>query len=166
MKTTNPHGWPTDPPRVDDSIRERAARTIAAQLAKYCGDEFNDDGTWQDIVGATKTGLARDGYEIARALDERFHWSPDAQIVEVLDEFSSVLDRELEKARAEWVKFYDIKPPLEIGDRVRFDRGRSTGLIEAVDEHWAGAFKVKWDGETRPSCWRIVRFEDCAADAN
>lgn len=110
------------PKSTDDSIIKEAARQLAPKVKKWLGADGADTE-----IGEIEADLAKairyddDGYEIARDLDGNY--SPDAALVEILDEAGSLKHAALSKAATEWVKENSLTAPA-IGTRVRCAIGR------------------------------------------
>ena len=107
------------PKRTDTDIITEAARQLAPKVKAWLrsgieGDDTELSDIESDLVKAIR--YDDDGYAIARDLDGKY--SPDAALVEILDEAGSLKSSALSKAQAEWVKANNLTPP-EIGTRVQ-----------------------------------------------
>lgn len=107
-----------------------------------------------------------DGYQIAKNLDDRYHWDCNLAMAEDLDLFPHHLDDELKKAERAWFERVKPEPPFPDGTRVAFGRG-CTGLIDGVYEYGVAKFAIKVDGDaeadTESRRRSIVNFEDVRA---
>lgn len=103
-----------------------------------------------------------DGYELARALEERYHWICDFAIAEVLNDLSGVARDLLLKAQKTWADTERPKPPYSINDRIKLRNSGKTGIITEI--RGPSQFLVAIDGDPQafgPSERRsIVNFED------
>lgn len=75
-------------------------------------------------------------YEICRELEQRYHWQPDANMVETFDDAFSAVHQAHKKVVTEWVASAGIKPQRAIGDEVNVTyRGTEyVGEIVQVEE--------------------------------
>lgn len=73
---------------------------------------------------------ACDGFDIAYRLKSHHYWTPDAELVEILDGFDLNLIRCRDRHITEWVKRNNITVDYAIGDLVKFkypDQAKYTG---------------------------------------
>ena len=100
-----------------------------------------------------------DGYDAAKNLDSYHGWSPDAELVEVLDGFGSELWKAHRDAVAAWVKEYDITPMLAVGMRCKAKWGHEeiTGWVKDIDTEHATYTVQRTEHENGGA---IVDFED------
>jgi hypothetical protein len=103
----------------------------------------------------------QDGYQIARALEDRCGWDCDLPIAEGLDGFGGLLDEEIRKACVSWVKDNDVQPPFPVGTRVsaRWGGDIITGTIGEIYAYGPAQYCIKRDGE-KASSRAIANFED------
>ncbi len=147
------------PKAQDQSICIAAAKSLAPKVQKWMETDPMDISEIEADL-ATAIQWCSDGYELACALD---NYSPDAALVEILDEASCHKRRALEMAEKEWVKANNIQPiPLET--RVTWSRkpeagigivtanhadGKSTVLFESLGHVRSGigshGFVVEWE---------------------
>lgn len=108
----------------------------------------------------------RDGYKLAKALDDRWHWDCDLDMADILDGHSSALDDQIKAAQKAWFEAERPSPPVEIGTRVCFRWGREphTGIVDAIYEYGIAQYTVRVDGDPAadsPSQSRaIINWED------
>lgn len=153
-------------PRVATAeMKERVARSIATDLATEGHIEPSDiDQSVADLAKVARPHM--DGYEIAKALEDRCYWDCNLAIAEILDGFGSELDSEVRKAQKDWATSNNIQPPHPNGTPITIKgfRGSETGVIEGVYEHGAAQYLVIIDGDPAASgpaqSRRIVNFED------
>jgi len=151
------------PKRPTDEMKDRAAVKVVDALIKsgYLNAE-DRDGAVRELMNVG--GLWRDGYEIAKELDDRYSWDCSMDMLEYLDRYHYDLHLLVEHAQKEWAAENNIQPPMEVGTRVNV-KG-DTGVITGINEYGAAQFLVAIDGEkdmaggTRR---RIVNFEDAKA---
>jgi len=128
--------WNQPRPKESDlQIRMLAAADIAARLAKHDPGGFpaDDDECREDIAEVLRGG--RDGYEMARELEERHSWDRlDMQVARILDCASSALYEHTERAIEEWVQASGWRPALSVGSRAsvsHYDRSaRKNVMVE------------------------------------
>lgn len=99
------------------AVRDNALRKILPEVLKWGrqnGDPDEDEERVLEDIGKALNGW-NDGYEAARAL-ERYGWSPDAELVSILDCFSTY-STEQEAVKA-WVKETEPQPTFKLGDKV------------------------------------------------
>lgn len=107
------------PRENDPRIRALAAADVAARLVKECPEDFPADEAEElakDIADAIRSH--RDGYEVARELEEFHSWDRlDMEIAQILDGAFSALYEHAERAAKEWVQASGWQPALSIGSR-------------------------------------------------
>jgi len=62
----------------------------------------------------------RDGYKLAKILEDEFNWDSDSELVESLTEVEHIVYDSHRKLEKEWVKNNNITPKLKIGDKVMY----------------------------------------------
>ncbi len=95
-----------------------------------------------------------DAYELAKALEGRRCWAIEYDMLEHLDTMSDRCRSAQRDAEKEWVKQYNIKPPLPIGARIQ------QGTIAAVSTYSPAAYEVKENGCVQEGRYLIIKFED------
>jgi hypothetical protein len=94
----------------------------------YQGDADEIDSVADDLTKALRWHT--DGYELASELDS---YSPDAALVEILDDADHLIRSEHEKACIAWVEANGLKGP-EIGTQVKHKRGGEE--LGTVTKNW------------------------------
>ncbi len=149
------------PIQVTDAMAHEAALELAAELIK--GGGFDETNTPEelagDIVKASRWNRHLDGYELARALENEFYWSPDASMVEDLDSFAVRCDRRLEVAEKLWASENPMEPPLPLGTQVKHHWG--IGTIADISKYKPFTYNVTIPD--KPSAFALVKFEDAKA---
>lgn len=149
------------PKSPNDESRLSAARIIAQDLIDDAGLECDIEEIAADVAKYCRYG---DGFQMAKDL-EHFGWDCDMRIAEVLDNFSSIIDREHKKFLAKFAKDNAIEPPLPVSTAVKTSRG--TGIITGIYEHRPLSYLVKMDGNLKaepPTNSRsIVYFDEVEA---
>lgn len=146
------------PTKHTPAVRAKAIDSMLEDVMKHEAiGEDERDRTRKALDDAFE--FRDDGYEAAKNLDSYHGWSPDADLVEVLDGFSSDLWKAHREAVAAWVKEYDIKPALKIGMRCKAKWGNEeiTGVVKEIDDKHATYTVQRTDDENGGA---IVDFED------
>lgn len=129
------------PTRKDVEILQAAARTLAPKVKEWLADhETTLDEIEADLVKVLK--YRDDGYDLANSLDGQY--SPDAALVEILDEASFAKSRALTIAEAKWVEATGIQAiPLET--KVRWPAKSSAGIGIVTANHGDGKSTVMFE---------------------
>jgi len=154
---TNTETASSIPPRPryhDPVVREMAVDSILTEVSEWVRDNAQCDE--KRLRDALLSCLDQNGYEYAQNLERRHGWSPDAQLVEILD--GVALDMAHNKACADWVKAHNIKVPFEAGGMVS-TRRYPKATIFAIDEKHAQLF-IQDEAWTHGKGGYVVNFED------
>lgn len=150
----------TRPKSNDPAIIEAAIREVMPEVVKWLGDEkVPEDQLLRDLTRALRH--SHDGYKAARSLDSD-GWSPDAELVEILDGYSvSGAHREAEKS---WVIANGIVPRHALGAVVSARWGGKTvsGPIYRIEAETAH-YVIQHDPAKQGGAY--VPFEDVFEDA-
>lgn len=134
-------------PRVTNEL-------ICAASAEFCErHKWNSDQS-KDLAKVYAAHL--DGYELAKALDDKFGWDIDEQVVETLGCFSNCVREAHRKMCLAWAKENNIQPPLPVGTMT------TVGEITGIYAHDAACYEIKRPGD-RDTTRSIVRFEEARA---
>lgn len=107
--------YPKRPGRHEEAITKRAVEMLLPEVRNWLGDEA-DERILTDLIDAAKYGND-EGYELARSLERR-GYSPDAELVEILDSMTLCRYEAHKKAVAAWVRAHDLRLDLAIGSPV------------------------------------------------
>lgn len=134
------------PPRpvVDDAVIRQAAE-------KFCSAHSLDSSAVDDIVSVFDD--SKDGYEIAKELDNYYGWAMNSRMVSDLDDLSHEVYILVRKAVIKWVEDFSVKPKLAVDTVCR------RGVIKGFDEKTA-MYKVKENGCTHPSRFLLLDYEE------
>lgn len=134
------------PPRpiLDDAAIRKAAE-------KFCNAHSMDSGAEDDIVEVFDD--SKDGYEIAKELDNHYGWAMSAQMVSDLDDLSFEVYMIVRKDVIKWVEDFQVKPKLPLETVCK------RGIIKGFDEKTA-MYKVKENGCTIPSRYLLLDYEE------
>lgn len=164
---TAPDATAARPTRLTDEMRMAAAMETAKDVRRDCFD-FRDEtieALAQDIAAEARYEHM-DGYELAKQLDRHRGWSPDAAVVEALDNWSINARHELDRAQKAWREATNPQPAFKAGDRVLLKDGKTGEITDADYKHGIAQYLVKVDGdeaaEGTSQRRRIVNYEDAA----
>jgi hypothetical protein len=93
---------PSDPEIVSVSVE----KTVLADVMTWLKDASERDEVKADLVKAVDA----DGYEFAKNLERRSYWDPDAELVEILSNYSTY--SAMESAERDWVAVNGITIPF------------------------------------------------------
>jgi hypothetical protein len=121
---------PTD---RDEDVRAAAIDLLLPKVLEWLrqnGDDYSDkpDEIRQDLLKICRC-WSHDGFELAKELAD-LSWSPDAQLVEILDGFSEMHDA-CRAAVKKWVEATNPQPLFRVGARVSY-KGKD-GTVVRVD---------------------------------
>lgn len=153
------------PTRLSDDGKLRAARAIVADLLKEGLLEPDEaDASAADL--AKYGSNERDGYQLAKKLDNSAYWDCDMAMAEALDNAASYFHAEIEASEREWAERNNITPPLPVGARVaaRWGGEEITGTIESIASHGVAQYVIRCDGSAKKGM-PVVRFEDVRLSA-
>jgi len=151
------------PINATPAMVERAAAATVADMER-CGVllDIDPEQARRDIAKCGRSYM--DGYELAKALDDRCYWSCDFELAEALDGFAGHLRDALEAAEKEWAERTNPQPPFPDGTRVQFSGGRERGIIDGIYKHGVAKYTVIVDGDPDTGLphqsRRILRFEE------
>ncbi len=129
------------PKRYDKDILRAAAAKLAPRVQEWARESDEMLLSITDDVYKALDCFQLDGYELAQQM-EREGYEANAELVEILDDARWAASECHDAAVKEWVKLYNIKPPLGVGARVSFEsydpaskrRGTFEGSIYHIDE--------------------------------
>jgi len=121
-------------PTVDNlsELRRAELKEVVEARLRTIADNDNCEDEADYILAH---GYCRDGYQIARVLEDDFGWDVDSSMIDDLDMINSDVRDFLEKELRRRVAFFKVTPPCGIGTRVAFERrhrGTTTLLIGYV----------------------------------
>lgn len=137
------------------------AQAMAEQLVSNGHSELGDAAEIaNDIAKVWRSGM--DGYQLAKALDERCYWDCDLSLAEDLDGFGRLVDAEIKKAQQAWSERNNIQPAYADGDRVKYLWGREPyiGRIAEICAYEVATYLIAPEKEMTNNGRHVVRFED------
>jgi hypothetical protein len=131
----------------DKAIVREAAEKLAADCAKW-DDSDSSPEAWVDDLAKLSHEWG-DGYELAKALDDRCGVSPDSELVEILDSASSYLWAAHRDAVRKWAQIVGFTPQFAVGDTVETPR-HGPGVVRRVEmdeaRYVVATFERQWTG--------------------
>lgn len=126
---------------------------------EWCNGETELSRCIQDSEKVLKYHPNDDGYNLAREF-ERVGYSPDRELVELLDMVSSEAYDIQKKHEIEWVKNYGILLDKQIGDEVtvNVNRKKQTGKIVSL-YHDQARYGVRTPEQSDTENW-VINFEE------
>lgn len=111
-------------------VIERAAKSLLPEVLEWLGDEGDDaekvEEQLRELLARRGSSPDADGYTLAKELDYQ-GWSPDARLVEILDDaFGAIREAHKSLVKA-WVTAHGLTLALAVGTRVETPHG--TGEI-------------------------------------
>ncbi|MCB2191710.1 MAG: hypothetical protein KQI62_09095 [Deltaproteobacteria bacterium] len=129
------------PKHYTPEMYDTAAAKVARSIVDAYGERYGDEADLATGIRKVIPGNHRDGYQMARALDDEFACliDPDRDLVEALDNASHELYMAHKAAVRAWVAEQGIRPKLALGDKVRVTLEGTTweGIIGEVDPELA-----------------------------
>lgn len=101
-------------------ILDKAVKILAVKVKDWLGGRNHDDRSIEQIEKELDESIVLDknAYQTARVLECCHGYSPDVKLVNILDSFMEIIQRQHDEAVAEWVKANNINPEFKIGDTV------------------------------------------------
>lgn len=117
MKTGIPEGFYINKPRPglqSPEVLAMVANGLMPRILQW-GDWSENDREAQEVAGQILKVLeySRDGYEMAKSLEERFYWDSDAELVDILE--GADWHSANRSAVMAWIKDNNITAKLEVG---------------------------------------------------
>lgn len=123
------------PARTAPEVLARAAREVADRAIEWLGDDFNGDREQVEnhLIETLRYYGHDGGYQMAKHL-ESLHWSPDSELVEMLDEAEFRIDDAHRAVVRAWVQDHSITVGWKIGDLVTIEGREALGHIGEITE--------------------------------
>ena len=150
----------------------KALRKVAEEISDWEGDGYDVDvlaSELEDSIGIDDFHR-ENGYTLAKALEKEFGYSPDLELVELMDGASWHIREALKEDVKKWVKDCWIKPKHKIGDTVEVTffnektgvsvSGEITGIHEDTAEYLLYISSMCKDNTTAI----VKNFEDIEKD--
>lgn len=111
---------------------------------------------------AEQYGMHMDGFELAKALDQRCGWDTSRDDMDELDGMDSNVRELLKAAEKAWFEANNIQPPLPIGAKVNTPNN-GKGEITGIYQYDVARYEVKPIGQDDAATGNrrfIINFED------
>lgn len=98
----------------------KALRKVAEEINDWSEERTDVDELASELENSIGIDdfYRENGYELAKALEKKFGYSPDLELVELMDGASWHIKEALKEEVKKWVKDCWIKPKYKIGDMV------------------------------------------------
>lgn len=152
------------PPRpifIDDDDKLAVGEIMAEELiAVNMVSEDKRDEVAREI--SQVVDIHQNGYDLARALDDKKGWLIDANIVQVLDRAPYARAYVIDEKQKAWVEKHKIKPDCRPGQRVNFDwMGKTvSGTILSIAESRPATYVIHVDDEHGLDFDPLIFFEN------
>jgi hypothetical protein len=134
--------------------RPTVTNEIVREAAEYVLRAADDD----EIEAVVKIyNHPMDGYRIARALEDELIENYTTNDVLEFDGISSRVDNSLREKEWQWVKEWNIQPPLPAGTAIK------QGIIHDVCIYRPATYRVAEYRSTSPDGFLLVKFENAVA---
>lgn len=149
------------PKHLSEEDRRSVAAEFVDDIIKTHSEKMPDRSTAVDDI-AKYADCHMDGYEIAKRLDDTYHWDCDLELAEDLDGWGHCYSEKLRERQKEWAATADLGAPFEPGTRVTAIWGRDTytGKIKEVYEFGPAQYVVEIDGRNNNGGGAVVDFEN------
>lgn len=145
---------------IPDSPKERGpevcrlvVKELLPALLKW-EKNVDSDQVEEDVADVLANSTGWDGYELAKDIEHK-GWSPDSNLVEILDQADYHQRSAYRKLRLEWVKAYGVVVQAHKGQGVR-GRFSGTRVIKTVDHDTA---EVHCSDPDKMSSWIVQPIE-------
>jgi hypothetical protein len=120
------------PTRLSDTVKPKILKQLADLLGSW-HESLRDHEVCEYVYNNYM--YEHNGFEIAKALDDKFYVSPDASLVEILEEVWYLGYRAIEEAQAYWILSEQIDPKYNINDQVKVKKDNKiyNATIRSVD---------------------------------
>ncbi len=104
-------------PRFNDEIRSLLAKEIGKEIFEWCNEDVSLNECISDCEEIFKYNINDNGYELAKKFEDK-GYSPDTELVDLLDQIWSSKDDLIRTAVEKWVIEDKIEPPYGMGTNV------------------------------------------------
>ena len=108
-------------PKFNEAIRKQLADQVGKLVFDWCNDETDLEDCVSDSLKILKWSHLSDGYQLAKSFEEE-GYSPDSELVEILESVDFLRFELLHDAVKKWVIEDEIKPQFEVGARIMVSR--------------------------------------------
>lgn len=150
-------------PTFNDEMRSELAKEIGKEIFEWCDGDTSLEDCISNCEEIFKCHSNDNGYELAKEFDDK-GYSPDLQLVEILDGVWSTQSDLIKKAVKKWVIEDAIKPQFEIGSNVivKYGHEKCEGTITgAYSETAEYQVAIPSEGMTIEGSRRaIIKYEN------
>lgn len=147
---------PPRPKYHDPVVVERAVEEILVPVQRWV--DLRAQFHPKDLKTQLAECIHNNGYEYAKALEKRYGWEPDGELVAYLDEMD-VHDAHRQVVWA-WVIQHGVEVPFRVGNRVCTPTIRA-GTVKDIDRGTAQiAVLIDDDRDNGHDYRRLINFED------
>ncbi|CAN5951009.1 unnamed protein product [Sphagnum jensenii] len=150
------------PTKSDCIVKRRALEMFMPKVKAYLGQDWHDSE--QEYIEEQMMDVLdgfRDGYQMARELENRHHWEPDRGLLDLMDEAEHFLYLAHKEILGQWIKCYGIAPARKVGDVVsttNWHRKGQIGTIKTIYEDQA-KYAVHFPDQPSTSA-HIIEYEE------
>jgi hypothetical protein len=119
------------PNRNNPKIIEQVKTRIVEDISRWLNNEVSFETIFSDLEDVV---FLHDGYARARALEKK-GYTPDTELVEILDEFDTYFYEEIKVAEKEWMRLNDNVLILEVGDAVSAETNKKFIAGAIIEVH-------------------------------
>lgn len=150
------------PKKSDCIVKRRAIEMFMPKVKSYLGSDWSESEQPHIEEQLMKVMSAnRDGYEMARELENNYGWAEDRSLMYLMDEGESLLSDAHRDILGQWIKCYGISPERKVGDTVstnHWHRKGQVGTITKIDKEKA-EYAVHFDDQEATSA-QIFLYEE------
>lgn len=150
------------PSKNDCIVKRRAIEMFMPKVKSYLGSDWSESEQPHIEEQLMKVMSAnRDGYEMARDLENNYGWAEDRALMDLMDEGESFLSDSHKEILYQWIKCYGIAPERKVGDTVstnHWHRKGQVGIITKIDEDKA-TYYVRFPDQPSTSA-QILSYEE------
>lgn len=138
------------------AVSMELAKNLMPYSAHGLGDDMDEVAS--DIEKALDMVWETNGYKLAKVLESRFGYDPDASMVEDLDCADNMISVELRKMTKVWMEETGSEPPAKEGDQVSATWGREEihGTVNQVDMDGTMSISIDETGRCPIVKWETV----------
>lgn len=146
----------------DELVKKRAWEIFMPKVKAYLGQDWSESESphiQKQIMSVLS--LHKDGYEMARELENRHHWSEDRGLMDLMDEGESALRKAHKEIMEQWITVYGIVPSRKIGDEVattNWNRKGQIGTIGKIYEDRA-EYGIHYSDQA-PTSFQLIPYEE------
>lgn len=150
-------------PTWNDEMTKELAQIVGKEVNEWCNNENDLEDCIETSFKILRWSRNLNGYEIAKEFEDE-GFSPDSDLVDILDSVSYESHRITEKAVKKWVTENNLKLKYEVGKNVLAKLVRMGNVeCEIVDIYPETLQYVLWNAsmnQTKGKGGRIVNEED------